>query len=136
MSAHHQNGSFCQLCEEKILTLDPRLQPWARHFKQTFPDGHLSWGFRDEENQNRFFDEGKTRARWPNSKHNRMDGSGKPAAQAFDLFRIRPDGVPEWRAEYCMEVWTELQAVSPQGLLEWAGNWTGFRELDHIQLKG
>lgn len=142
MAAHHKNGPWCELCEDKLLTLDPELQPAARHFKEAFPEGHLSWGYRNEEDQNRAFAEGKTRAKFPHSKHNRMrqdpaTGVWEPAARAFDFFRIRPDGVAEWKVSFCQTVWKELEGKFP-GKLEWAGNWPppNIKEYDHIQLKG
>jgi hypothetical protein len=134
MSNHHRNGPDCALCDEKILTMNPRLQVVARQFKQLFPDGHISWGFRDEENQNRLFEENKTKAKWPNSKHNIMK-DGAPCAEAFDFFRINPYGVPEWRAAYCQTVWNRLDSDF-HGEISWAGNWKSFKEMDHIQLAG
>ncbi len=131
MTLHHANGPDCPLCSQKIDTMDPRLQSWADWVRIKFPDCHISWGFRGKEDQDAAFVAGRTRAKWPNSKHNAMNGDVQ-AAVAFDIFQILENGDASFDIEYCTAV---AQALKDEGApIEWAGSWVGFHEYDHFQL--
>jgi hypothetical protein len=85
---YHTNDLICLLCAEKLATADPRIAEWFLEIKKEFPHAHVSWAYRNKEDQDRFFAEGKTRAKFPRSKHN-VERDGKPYAQALDLFELR-----------------------------------------------
>lgn len=129
---HHTHDKLCPLCAEKETTLNPELATWWRWVKDRHPEAHIAWGFRDEENQNQFYAEGKTRARWPHSKHNVMK-DGKPCAEAFDCFIILADNLARFPASWYKALAQALKEASAP--IQWAGEWTGFKEQDHFQLQ-
>lgn len=131
MSAHHRNGPSCELCEIKKGELHPTLAFWVDRLRLAYPDLHLAWGYRDEAAQNQFFAEGKTRCKYPNSAHNKTL-NGKPCSEAFDCFRLRPDGVAEFRTPWYSQVFSWLQ--DEKAPIDWAGHWTHFEEFDHYQI--
>lgn len=126
MSIHHTQDEICPLCTQKIAEAHPTLQLWWGKIKAKFPDAHVSWSFRDEANQNTFFQSGKTLARWPHSAHN------KEPAQAMDLFQLREDNVASWQRSFFQGIadWLKAQGCP----LTWAGDWERFREFDHFQM--
>jgi hypothetical protein len=131
MKLKHTNAVRCLLCEQKLKEVDPELKEWFPLIKREFPDCHISWGFRDEETQNLFFEEGKTKAKWPSSKHNVMNG-GKPWAQAIDLFRLRSDGVAEFSKEWYSQIYLFLEKM--QAPIDNGGNWKRFKDYPHFEL--
>ena len=66
--------SFSDKSLSKLGTCDPRLQrvfhDVIRHFDCTILEGH-----RDKERQNQMVEEGKSKVRWPNGKHNTVPSS-------------------------------------------------------------
>jgi len=52
-------------------TLDERLQRVMTRVRDEVCDVSLLEGFRNEEDQNQFFDNGTSKVRWPDGKHNR-----------------------------------------------------------------
>lgn len=125
--SRHTKDPVCPLCQEKMALAHPTLQEWWKKIKAEFPDAHVSWTFRDKEMQELFFEDGRTRCRWPNSKHNR-----KPA-EAMDLFQLRPDGMAAWQRAYFVKIAEWLKAQNCP--LQWSGTWTTFREYDHFEIK-
>lgn len=127
MSLHHTHDPVCPLCDDKVKQAHPTLQEWWGKIKAQFPDAHLSWTFRGEEDQELFFREGKTRARWPNSKHN-----AEPSL-AMDLFQLRTDNVAGWPKPWfeAISFWLGKQNAP----IEWGGTWKTIGDGDHFQLK-
>ena len=66
--------SFSDKSLSRLGTCDPRLRrvfhEVIRHFDCTILEGH-----RDKERQNRMVEEGKSKVRWPNGKHNTVPSS-------------------------------------------------------------
>ena len=60
---------FGQRSREKLATCDSRLQKLLNYVVKHY-DCSVLEGFRMEAEQNKLFDEGKTKVQWPNSKHN------------------------------------------------------------------
>ena len=73
-----------------------------------------------------------TNARPGESKHNLVDKSGNPAAEAFDI-AILVNGKLNWDLEH--PVWEIAGKLGEALGLEWAGRWTRFREGPHFQLR-
>jgi hypothetical protein len=69
---------YSDASEDRIVTCDIRLQRLFRGVLLDFDHGVMC-GHRDEEEQNRCYDEGFSTLRWPNSKHNH------PASRAIDV---------------------------------------------------
>jgi peptidoglycan L-alanyl-D-glutamate endopeptidase CwlK len=86
-------------------------------------------GFRGEADQNAAFASGKSRDRWPTSRHN------STPATAVDLAPLPLD----WRNTASFRALAVAVKAAAQKLgveIEWAGDWKNFRgDLGHFQLK-
>lgn len=133
----HSNASLpCQKCEAEAATLDPEVRKWWDYVHWRVPFLHISDGWRDEVTQNEYYRQKKSMRRWPDSKHNRMKG-GKPAAIAWDCFRLSPGGKAEFPNPDTDSFYKTI-AVLLEGVgapIVWAGTWKGrFRESVHFEL--
>lgn len=119
-------------------TLDPRLQVVMNELLEKM-DVSLIFGYRDRETQNALYENGKSKLRFPDSKHNR-----KPSL-AVDL---QPYPVPTRE----VELWAALgyMAGLAKGIAErhgwtlrWGGDWdsdgdltdNNFDDLYHLEIK-
>lgn len=119
--------AVCPLCSEKMATAHPILQDWFERIRAAFPGAHVSWAFRDEETQELFFREGKSRARWPNSRHNRTP------AEAIDLFLLGPDNVARWPKPWFLKISEWL--IEKRAPIIWGGTFSSISDQDHFSLK-
>ena len=135
MSAlHHKNGPNCPLCSEKLKQAHPYLQVWfSKRVAANDGAAHISWSYRDKENQEEAFSSGKSMLHYPHSPHNAVDGRGNPCAQALDLFWIDEDG----RAVFPQLRYRALSAECEKAkdLIVWGGTFKSLGDLDHFQLK-
>lgn len=122
--AKHTSGATCPACDEKLKTADPELARIYRDvIKPRFYDCHISDAWRGERAQNEHVAMGKSRLRWPLSKHNAFDDNGNPCSQALDLFELASNGMACWRWVYFKAIAQELDA---EGLpIRWGGDWNG-----------
>lgn len=128
---HTNDALICPSCEAKLKQAHPVLAAWFNDvIKPRFKDCHVSWTYRGKEDQNEAHAEGKSRLAWPKSKHNAMDEQGNPCAKAIDLFQIASNGMGVWSWRY----FKDISAFMPDEL-EWGGNWKGFADSDHYELK-
>lgn len=122
------------MASRKIEDLCPRLQKIALDFKEACADIGIDvliyCTYRGEEEQNQAFAEGKSKLKYPHSKHNAVDENGKPASKAFDCVPYK-NGQAQWNdaASYA-----KMGALAPEFGLEWGGNWK-MRDKPHFQLK-
>lgn len=125
--SHHTSDPVCPLCEEKLAQADAALQSWFREkIKPGFPDAHISWSFRNQADQEQAYADGKTKAHWPNSKHNHMP------SLALDLFQIDEDGKALWSPKFFFEVDEVTQrSGSP---IRWGGTFRTIGDKDHFEL--
>src|SRR4051812_40172354 len=86
--SHHINDLECPLCAEKLTTADPKIADWFLVIKKEFPVAHISWAYRGKVEQDRMVAEGKSRTKYPRSKHN-VERDGMPCSQALDLFELK-----------------------------------------------
>jgi peptidoglycan L-alanyl-D-glutamate endopeptidase CwlK len=112
----------------------------------------LTCTYRSAEEQDKLYAQGRTapgrkvtNARAGKSKHNAVDTHGKPAAEAFDIVPLRNgkaiwgtsgngiDDDPTDDDKDDLELWQRIGAHGVSVGLEWAGNWTSFREFPHFQ---
>lgn len=122
-----RSGPDCAFCNEKMRDAHEILQNGFRLIKAHFQDCHVSWAFRNEEQQNDVYASGKSRAKWPTSPHN------KKPSRAMDLFQIREsDGVAQWRKEYFEQIADLLKAAGQP--IFWGGRWSGFSDPPHFQI--
>jgi hypothetical protein len=138
MSAHHAPpGPECPLCREKAAGGHPVLATWFWNIKAVFNDAHASCFFRNEQEQLIDFQQGRSKAVWPNSLHNTMLG-GQPRARAFDLFQLRPDGVAYFGRDYFQKI--AVWAARAEAPLLWGGGdstpvMQKLGDFPHFQLK-
>ena len=62
-------AKFSKRSEEKLLTCDPRLQDLFRYIVKIF-DCTITEGHRGEEKQNKYYENGTSKIKYPNGKHN------------------------------------------------------------------
>jgi hypothetical protein len=98
------------------------LQAQYKIMKAKFPDAHTSCVWRNEVWQNSFFADGRSKKKWPDSKHNRMIG-GKPASTAMDIFRLNERGEAEFRNGYYKQIADYFKDQSSP--IRWGGDWNG-----------
>lgn len=93
---------------------------------------HISWGFRNEKDQNRFYKEGKSTLPYPLSKHNFISKTGKPESLALDLFKLDDDG----KAVFSKEWYTEIARLSKEQTIpiRWGGDFNKFKDYCHFEL--
>ena len=95
-----------------------------KYFDFSIIDGH-----RDMETQNKYFNDGVSKVRWPNSKHNSYP------SRAFDVVPYPGGFENEDGAFYEMATYI-LAAASKLGVrLRWGGHWTNFKDLAHFELR-
>lgn len=129
---HHEPGSTCPLCAEKLATADSRLITWFLKKKEIHPEIHVSWAWRGQADQDRFFREGKTFLKWPESEHNHME-HGVPCARALDLFCLTDKGQAIWDEAFFARLASECEKDGDPIL--WGGNFRKLGDGDHFQLR-
>lgn len=67
------------------------------------------------------------------SEHNKTDAAGNPCARALDLFMLDVNGMACWHYGDFRAVWNASSTY--WNTMQWSGNWTGFIETGHYQLK-
>lgn len=98
-------------------------------------------GHRTEEEQNKMFTEGKSRCKWPMSKHNTYLSRAVDVAPYYkDKPHIRWDKKSLYRWYY----FGGIVVAMSKGLIRWGGDWDGdtyvrdqrFNDLPHFELIG
>jgi len=115
---HLAPANKCPLCMEKLKGCHPSLALIIQQLLDNFPDCHIAWGYRNKEMQELFFNEGKSRAHFPNSAHNKTRG-GKACSLAVDLFQIDAQGLAQFRGDYYRKLSQWLKSVG--AMIKWGG---------------
>jgi len=120
---------FGKKSNEKLLTSELTLQQLMREAISTSPiDFSIIEGYRNKENQNRFFQEGKTRVKYPKSMHN------KTPSRAVDITPY-PKGFTATHEE-----WDQLInhikkiAIKNNINIRCGHDWDIFKDSPHIEL--
>ena len=91
-------------------------------------DFTILWGHRGMEEQNKAFNEGNSKLRWPLSKHN-----ANPS-KAFDVVPY-PKLFESSTEEFYLMATFILAAASKVGVpIKWGGHWKTFKDLAHFEL--
>lgn len=117
--------------EEKLQTAHPKLAEWFFEAKKQFSDLHVSTAFRGQHEQEKAFQEGKTRARWPRSKHNHTE-NGLPCALALDVFQLQ-EGKAVFCAEFLTILWGWTCAMGYS--MKWGGNFKKLVDCVHFEVR-
>lgn len=132
MFKHTVEGK-CPSCDEKLDTAHIYLKNWfLTEVKPFWPEAHVAWAFRNKEDQNFFFSQGKTMLKWPTSPHNCTLPDGTPCARALDLFEMNKMKI----ARFSPAFYVTLNAANESKGLEihWGGKFKAFGDGDHFQL--
>lgn len=131
----HINGvSACPRCEDKLKDAHADLAEWFRDkVKPRYPQAHVSWSYRGQDDQERAFLDGKSKLHFPLSAHNKSDDQGHPCALALDLFQLSDDGVAVWPWKFFYAI--SVMASRDKAPIGWGGLWTHLGDADHFELK-
>ena len=132
-------AKFGQSSEEHLKTCDPRLQMLFREVVQTY-DCSVWEGHREEEAQNLYFRQGKSRLQWPDGPHN---------ADPSKAVHVVPFPFPGWEEKklksfYHFAGYVRRVAEGMAIKLRWGGNWDrdtdmndqSFMDLIHFEVVG
>jgi len=106
-----------------------RVEKFINSAKDAGIDLLITSTYRDNESQNALYAQGRT-------KQGRIVTNAK-GGQSFHNYRCAVDvvpllnGKPVWDAEN--DIWQKVGDFGIATGLEWAGNWTKFREMPHFQ---
>ena len=120
--------SFSKASEEKLSQCHPDLQTLFNEVIKHF-DCTILVGYRGEEEQNKAFEEGKSRVRFPDGDHNKMP------SEAVDVSPYPIDWKNTKRFYYfagfvmCMAEFLQYAGVINSGI-GWGGDWDGDKDLD------
>jgi peptidoglycan L-alanyl-D-glutamate endopeptidase CwlK len=115
----------------------------SRAIELTPFDFTIVCGWRGEVEQNKAFAEGKSKLRWPQSKHNNME-AGQPHSLAVDIAPWVNGGI-SWddRISFAVLAGVVFSAAQERGVtIRWGGNWSPgwaptrnkFPDLPHFEL--
>ena len=99
--------------------------------KPGWPETHISWAWRGQDDQEQAFGDGKSREHWPNSKHNHEE-AGAPCSLALDLFSIDIDHNATWPPGLYVSINQKNLTLGVP--ITWGGGWKTFKDSDHYQL--
>lgn len=125
--------------EARLATCDPRLRVVIRAaVAQSLMDMTVTEGHRPEALQNQYFDEGKSRVRYPNGKHNAQP------SKAVDVAPYVNGALSYDQRHCCFLAGVILGIAASLGIkLRWGGNWDrdgepvtdqDFQDLVHYEL--
>ena len=131
MRLYHEDTPVCGLCEWKLREAHPYLQEWFRRVKIRHTSVHISCAWRNAVDQEQAYNEGKSKAHYPNSPHNFMIGD-KACSLALDLFQIDADGMARFS-------WKFYELINKENIengdeITWGGNFKSLRDGPHFQL--
>lgn len=127
----HSVRQPCESCDTKIGELDPNFARFVISILKSFDDCHISTAFRGQVAQNAAFVLGKSRLRWPNSKHNKTDPNGLPNSRAVDLFRIDDSGKAHFEQSFYTRIYD--YCVDNKFPIFWGGLWKTLKDFPHFE---
>lgn len=85
-------------------------------------------GHRNQEDQDRAFAEGKSKLKWPKSRHNSTPSEAVDAA----IYPVNWNDIESFK-KLAVEMKAAAQRVNVE--IEWGGDWVNFKDYPHFQLK-
>lgn len=135
MRPRHKHGERCPKCEQMLEGAHPKMREWfLRYLKPCFPEAHISCAYRGEEDQERAFREGKSKARFGKSPHNAIDESGNPCSRALDIFVLSEDGKHALFPKAWYKDLFDLCVVDGAIKITWGGNFKTLGDANHFEL--
>lgn len=121
----HVNEDVCPSCEQKLLLADHYLVTWMRQLRSRYPSAHCSTAYRNKEDQEMAYSEGKSHRHYPDSAHN------KTPAMALDIFQLNDHGQAVFDPVFCARVASEN--ISNGWHLIWGGHFKSLGDYDHFE---
>ncbi len=132
---------FSNSSKRRLSTVRPDLQLVVREaLAMNLIDFVVSEGHRDKETQNRYFDQGKSRLKYPDGKHNKTPSEG------IDLVPWIKDHISYDHRHCCVLAGIILTCAKKLGIdIRWGGNWDmdsepitdqDFQDLVHYEIIG
>lgn len=118
--------------DDLLPAVKERVEKFINSAKDAGIDLLITSTYRDNASQNALYAQGRTTA-------GRIVTNAK-AGQSFHNYRCAVDvvplinGKPVWDVSY--QVWQTIGKLGQEAGLEWAGNWTKFKEMPHFQYTG
>lgn len=129
--ASHTHAPICPGCEEKLIQVYSYMQQWFRKIKFLYSTAHVSWGYRDQADQEIAFQAGRSHDHFPNSPHNRTNDQGEPESYAIDLFELTLDGRGKWDPRF-FNTLNDYNRQNKEPII-WGGNFKSLGDMDHFQ---
>lgn len=109
--------SFSKSSVQKLSTCDPRLQKLFNEVIKYF-DCTIAVGIRGKEDQDLAFNTGKSKLKWPNSKHNKIPSLAVDVAPFIN-------GTISWDHEQCTYFAGAVKGIAVMlGIpITWGGDW-------------
>lgn len=129
-----------ETCHPKVISMAYKVLEYINEFTKDHPyygfDYTVVCGWRNEADQTSAYVARKSKVQWPNSRHNRYNRQGKPAAVAIDIAPYKDGGIP-WKETdqffFLITLW--FKASQNLGIkIEWGGHFNSFFDGPHIQL--
>ena len=128
--------SFSKRSLDHLETCDARIQKVLNAAIKNGPDFVVICGHRNEADQNKAFDEGKSKVRWPNGRHNTLP------SKAVDIvpYPVDWNDLDRFRVliSYVLGI-AEVMGVPMRSGFDWDGDWDEkderFRDFPHLELK-
>lgn len=124
--AKHTNDAVCPLCEEKLRDADSVIADWFRNqVKPKWPTAHISWAYRGEAEQNKAYELGYSKAKYPNSLHNLNP------SRALDLFEL-----DEGKAKFNPLFFAAINEMNEKLKIKirWGGKFKKLADYSHFEL--
>lgn len=128
---HTNKEPFCPSCEEKLKQADVKLREWFDDMREHFPTMHISCSYRGEKEQNEAVAQGKSKAVYPKSAHNKINEKGEPQAKALDIFELTAENTAKFDLEFYLKLWRASKFKYP---LIWGGNFKSLGDSNHFEL--
>jgi peptidoglycan L-alanyl-D-glutamate endopeptidase CwlK len=121
----------------KLRTVHPALAAVATRALEISPfDITVVCGWRGEKEQNEAYAAGRSRVKWPDSKHNNTVGDNVPLSLAIDLAPYLGGQIP-WTDSKLFHVLAGVvfAAAKERNVeIRWGGFFKGFQDLPHFEL--
>ena len=127
----HTHAPICPGCEKMLEGANPWIATWFKNVvKPNFQDAHICQSFITEVDQNKAFETGESKLKWPNSKHNHML-NGKADSLALDLFRLSPGGKAEFPFHFYKAICDD--SILKKLPIRWGGSFQHLGDANHFE---
>lgn len=119
--------SFSTRSKERLATCHPDIQKVLNEAIKHY-DFSVIWGHRGKEAQNRAYEDGNSKLKWPQSRHNSQP------SEAVDIVPY-PGAFDNTDEEFYLMATYVYRAAAKVGVrLTWGGHWRSFKDLAHFEL--